>query len=218
MTGNQHASTDLIAFVDESKKPARDPLTGKALPQSWYAMAAVIVLAGDAEALRTRLVEISHDFRPRLHYKELSSSARRDALSRIGQIADWDAIVVESERPVPIRKETTVRNGVLGRLLPSLASESDTRFATLESRARQLTGLDTPDHEDRLLVAELIDHARLPANFRITHAHKDEPLLWAADLIVGARTDALAGIDWRPWLHTAGRVAARSVPLRWLRP
>ena len=214
MTGNHEASTELIAFVDESKKPARDPLTGKALPRSWYAMAAVIVLAGDADDLRARLVEISHDCGKPLHYKDLSKPIRREALSKVVELTDWDAEVVEIERPVQIRHEPTVRRAVLAMLMRLVVGKHGVTSIVIESRSRRAT-TDTLDFDDRWLASELTRFGQLPDGVTITHRRKTEPLLWLPDLIVGARTDAVSRSDWRPWLEVIGRVSTHRTQPRW---
>lgn len=208
------ASTELIAFVDESKKPARDPLTGKALPQSWYAMAAVIVLAGQANDLRARLVEMGGAHRSGLHYSQMTNAARRTALRRINEFTDWDAQVVEIERPIQIRHETTVRRAVLAALLRLVVDKHGATSVVIESRSRRAT-TDTLDLEDRTLLTELIRLRKAPQTLALAHARKDAPLLWLPDLIVGARTDAASGLDWRPWTEVSGRVDVEQVQPRW---
>jgi hypothetical protein len=44
--------------------------------------------------------------------------------------------------------------------------------------------------------------------FGIAHAGKEEPLLWLADVLAGARTDFLCGVDREMWSLMAHRVSA----------
>ena len=207
------AGTELVAYIDESKKPARD-LAGTVLPQSWSAMAAVVVLAGQADELRAHLAEISRDLGKPLHYKDLSRPARRNALSRIAQLPDWDAVVVEIERPVQIRQETTVRRAALATLYRIVATEHGVTSVVIESRSR-LGTTSTLDFDDTWLAAELTRHNQLPDGTTVTHSRKAEQMLWLPDLIVGARTDALGHSDWRSWSEVSGRTQLKRVQPRW---
>ncbi len=58
-------TTELIAYVDESRKPMRDPATGRVSGAGeYYVLAAAVVLDGDCDDLRTSLNRIAVEILP----------------------------------------------------------------------------------------------------------------------------------------------------------
>ena len=188
---------DILAFVDESRKPMRDPATGNvATTGDHYVVAAAIVLSGDAagmrDELRGLLEEVGHD----LHYSQLSAKRRAVALNGIAGIAGWDALVYETAAPVPGRRpERRTRARILTAALPDLTGAHGVRVVTLETRAAPKKGFHTLDQHDHATWRSLVDRGLVPTGRAIAHGDKAEPLLWVADLLAGARSDHLCGAD-----------------------
>ena len=63
---------ELLAFLDESNKPVRDPATGKvANTGNRYVVAAAVVLRGEAEPIRNELRALRDRIGYDLHYSDL---------------------------------------------------------------------------------------------------------------------------------------------------
>lgn len=58
------------------------------------------------------------------------------------------------------------------------------------------------------MLESLLTENKVGRSFGITHAGKEEPLLWLADVLAGARTDFLCGVDMEMWSLMAHRVSA----------
>lgn len=101
-------TTDLLGFLDESKKPVRDPRTGRVSTSGeFYVVAAAVVLSGDIEAIRAELREAVARLGFPFHYADLRSKSRRvDALDAVLSIEGWGAYVFETARPMSPRNNS----------------------------------------------------------------------------------------------------------------
>lgn len=199
---------DILAFLDESRKPMRDPATGKvAASGDHYVVAAAIVLRGDAATIRSRLRDlldfVGHD----LHYSHMSARRRTAALTGIADITGWDGLIYETATPVPARRaERRTRARILSAALPDLTGEHGVIIVTLETRAAPMKGFHTLDEHDHATWRSLIDRGLVTDGHTIAHGDKTEPLLWVADLLAGARSDHLCGTDRSMYPRIAHRV------------
>ena len=116
-SGVAEMATELTAFLDEPRKPIRNPATGRvADPRSYYyVVAAAVVLDGDAADARRRLGLVRADIGADLHYRNLSKTRRTAALEAIDRIGGWDCT-----RRGP---GTTIRSRFRG-VLPVRSSQS----------------------------------------------------------------------------------------------
>ena len=203
------AHLDILAFLDESKKPMRDPATGKvAASGDHYVVAAAVVLRGDATTIRNELRDllavVSHD----LHYSQLSVRRRVVALTGIAGIAGWDGFIYETATPVPARRtERRTRARILSAALPDLTGTRGAKIITLETGAAPKKGFHTLDQHDNATLRSLIARGLITGGHTITHGDKAEPLLWVADLLAGARSDHLCGVDRGTYPLIAHRVS-----------
>lgn len=212
---------DLIAFIDESKKPARDPRTGKVSGQGdFYVVASAVVLRCDVEMTRQALTSAVDRLGFPLHYSELRSRRRKvAAISAVMAIDDWDALVVETSRALPPRghSEHHVRARILRQAFAELNTQGGVFDITLESRAARGRGLDQLDLKDHQVLQSLIAARQVSGSLRISHATKSEPLLWIADLVAGARSDFLCGRDRETYGLVSERVR-KTTQVVWGRP
>lgn len=204
---------DILAFVDESKKPVRDPATGRVSNVGdHYVVAAAIVLKGDAVGIRADLRDLLEEVGHDLHYSHMSARRRRVALTRIAEISGWDGLVYETTTPVPGRRpEQRTRARILTAAFPDLTEVHGVRVITLETRAAPKKGFHTLDEHDHATWRSLTDRGLLPPGRVITHGDKAEPLLWLADLLAGARSDYLCGADRGMYpliAHRVGHITA----------
>ena len=200
---------DILAFVDESKKPMRDPATGKvAATGDHYVVAVAIVLSGDAADIRAELRDLLEVVGHDLHYSHMSARRRTVALTGIADISGWDGLVYETATPVPGRRpEQRTRARILSAAFPDLTGVHGVRVVTLETRAAPKKGFHTLDQHDHATWRSLIDRGLVPSGGVIVHGDKAEPLLWVADLVAGARTDYLCGTDRGMYPLIAHRVS-----------
>lgn len=200
----------LVAFLDESRKPVRDRVSGRPLEGSeHYLVAAAIMFDGDLTRVRKRILRIERDLGFRLHYTSLRKSGRRQAaLSAIADIPDWDALIVETARPLPIRNnsERHVRAKVLREALRTLTATHGVAHVVLETRSSPVKGFRQLDEQDHQVLQSLRSRHEVPAALSIDHRGKSEPLLAIADLVAGSRTDALCWADRTAFPIIAHRV------------
>lgn len=200
---------DILAFMDESKKPVRDPATGKvSAAGDHYVVAAAIVLKGDMAGIRAQLQDLLEEVGHDLHYSHMSARRRTVALTGIANIWGWDGLVYETATPVPSRRpEQRTRARILTAAFPDLTGVHGVRVVTLETRAAPKKGFYTLDQHDHATWRSLIDRGLVPSGRAITHDDKAEPLLWCADLLAGARSDYLCGTDRGMYPLIAHRVS-----------
>jgi len=201
---------DLVAFLDESRKPVRDRTTGRvAGPLEHYVVAAAVLFEGDLEEVRRRLRAVEAELGYRLHYADPRSRERQlAALTAVDRIAEWDALVFETARPIPIRNssEHHVRAKLLTEAFTRLGVEMDVSRLVLETRASPVRGFHELDAKDHRVLQSLRTQGAVPDRMRMSHRDKSEPLLAVADLLAGARSDALCWSDRQAFSLLAHRV------------
>ena len=95
---------DVVAFLDESRKPMRDPQSGRPVASELhYAVAAALLLRGDLESLRADLVSIAHNVGGSLHYADLGRERRIAALTALGELDGWEGLIYETAAPLSHR-------------------------------------------------------------------------------------------------------------------
>lgn len=97
---------DLVAHLDESRKPVREPATGKVEGErEHYIVAAAVVLRADGEAIRQHIASVERDLGFVLHYRHLRSRARKvAAVEAIVAMPDWDGYLFETSEPTDFRR------------------------------------------------------------------------------------------------------------------
>ena len=214
---------DLIAFLDESRKPVRDGRTGRVSGQGdHYVVVAAVVLAADADDCRSLIRAAATDAeatrKPR--WKLMSPTRRRMAVARLTELDHWDAIAYETAQPIRNRRvsDAKARSLILRRAFADLHWQRGVRRATLETRSKPSEGFVTHDRRDHQVLESLLSEHEVDSSFRITHAGKEEPLLWLADVPTDTRSDFLCGVDRELWSLMAHRVSAVvQVPMPWTR-
>ena len=191
-------TTELVAFLDESHKPIRNPKTGRVGDhgRKHYVVAAAVVIGGDISNIRHQLRQVKAGLGYPLHYRDLSTARRVEALGAIDGIDGWDGYLYETARPLPDAgySEHHVRAKVIGQALTHLSSQGVVE-AVLETRAgtnRRFLPLDDKDHD---VLHRLQQQGTVPESFRISHDDKTETILQIADLLAGARSDWLCDVN-----------------------
>ena len=176
-------ATDLVAFIDESKKPMRDRRTGRvARTGDHYVAAGGVVISGDADRIRLQISALEADLGFPLHYSDMSRERRRSAARALATVDGWEGHLFETARPLPARNysEHFVRAKVIGAALESLSTDGGVIYATLETRNHPGRGLNELDRKDHQVLQKLLSQKRVPQEFRIAHVDKSEKLLEAA--------------------------------------
>ena len=131
-------TTELVAFLDESRKPIRNPATRRVGDhgRKHYVVAAAVVIGGDISNIRSQLRQVEAGLGYPLHYRELSTARRVKALGAIDGIDGWDGYLYETARPLPDAgySEHHVRAKVIEQALTHLSSQGVVE-AVLETRA-----------------------------------------------------------------------------------
>lgn len=201
--------SDLVAFLDESKKPMRDPATGRPSDSGeHYVVAAAVVIKDDAD-IRNALVDAEERLGYRLHYSELRSKERRLAAVReLDRIRDWDGYLFETARALPRRhhSEHHIRAKALSSAFTVLGAEVGVSRIILETRATPQRGFTALDEKDHQVLQKLLTSKSVPADLRISHSDKSEQRLAIADIIAGARSDFLCLADMEIFPLIAHRV------------
>lgn len=200
---------DLHAYLDESKKPVRDPSSGRVSGSGYhYAVGAAVVLRGDAQRVREEVRGVAERLDCNLHFSDLSRRLKQEVMSAVGGIDGWEGIVYETRAPVPNRiPERRSRARLLHAAFPDLVATLDVHVVTLETRAAPHKGFEELDRQDHSTWQSLIAKGVLPQGRVLMHRGKDEPLLWIADLLAGARTDDLCAVDRSAFSVIAHRVS-----------
>lgn len=204
-------TTDLVAFLDESKKPVRNEKTGLVSDVgNHYVVAAAVVLEGDLSNIRAALQQAREKLGYPIHYADLRSRKRRlQTIAAISSINGWDGHVFETGRPLPDRhyNEHHIRAKILTQAFTHLGTEGGVARAVLETRAHPGRGLHLLDKKDHQVLERLLSQKALPGDFRIQHKGKgDEAILQIADVLAGARSDYLCGADREAYPLLAHRV------------
>lgn len=203
-------ATDLIAFLDESKKPVRDRATGRTTAAGdFYVVAAAIVLEGDLNDIRSELTAIETQLGFDLHYRQLRSQRRRiAAIEAINEIGGWDGYMFETAQPLQARhhSEHHIRAKTLTEAFTHLGAAGGVTQVTLETRSYPKRGFYQLDQKDHQVLQKLLTRKQVPEEFRIRHTDKTEPVLKLADLLAGARSDFLCGVNEEVYARIAHRV------------
>ncbi len=148
-------------------------------------MAAVIVDSGDHDDIRATLESLRLGKSPRLHWRDESPPRQLMIAERLSNMPVRGVVAVHLHE-----KETRserARRLCLERLLVEL-DKAGVAVATIESRS------PSQDHLDLLLLMGVRRTRTLSENIRIIwRPSHEEPLLWAADAVVGATTWWLDG-------------------------
>lgn len=202
-------TSDLIAFLDESRKPVRNPATGRVHRpgRSHYVVSAAVVIDGDAPDIRRQLGRVEGGIGYRLHYRNLTPSRRTETLEAIDGIDGWDGYLFETARALPDThyNEHHVRAKVVEEAFTYLSAEGVVE-AVLETRAGSKQDFQALDDNDRRVWRRLKRQGTVPKNFRIRHDDKTEAILQIADLLAGARSDWLCGVNRDPYARVTHRV------------
>jgi hypothetical protein len=201
---------DLVAYLDESRKPVRDPSTGNVAGGfEHYVVAAAVVLGEDADSVRESVRGIERDLGFALHYGELRSRARRLAVvDAIVALPDWDGYVFETARAVDFRRrsEHAIRAAILTEAFPTLEEEVGVGRIVLESRAMPADATGAIDTKDQDVLRHAHKRGRVSDALEIGHAPKKEVILAIADIIAGARGDFICGADRGIYPRLAHRI------------
>jgi len=203
---------DLIAFLDESRKPVRDGRTGRVSGRGdHYVVVAAVVLTADADDCRSRIRAAATNSEASRYWrwKLMSPSRRRRAVAGLTALDHWEAYAYETAQPMQRRRvsDARARSLILKRAFVDLDRQVGVHRATLETRSQPSERFDTHDRRDHQVLESLLSEDGVDPSFRITHAGKEEPLLWLADVLAGARSDFLCGVDREMWSLMAHRVS-----------
>lgn len=175
-------------------------------------MVAAVVLAADADDCRSliRTAVASSEATRYQRWKLMSPTRRRTAVAGLTALDHWEAFAYETAQPIGHRRvsDARARSLILKRAFVDLRWQRGVRRATLETRSQPSEGFVTHDQRDHQVLESLLTENEVDPSFEITHAGKEEPLLWLADVLVGARSDFLCGVDREMWSLMAHRVPA----------
>lgn len=201
--------TEMIAFLDESRKPLRNPATQRVEGHGryHYVVAAAVILNGDTSSTSLQLRQIRDRIGYPLHYQKLRRLRRRvEAVEAIEEIDEWDCYMFETARALPEANFTEhhVRAKTMEAAFSRLSSLGIMR-AVLETRAhpKKSFKLDERDHE---VLNRLKLHGDVPDDFQISHASKTQTLLQLPDLLAGARSDWICNVYLDPYARVSHRV------------
>ena len=173
-------TTGLIALLDESRKPIRNPATRRVADpgRKHYVVAAAVVIGGDIPNIRSQLEQIEAEIGYPLHYQDLSTARRVEALEAIDGIDGWDGYLYETARPLPDTgySEHHVRAKLVAEALTHLSSQGVLE-SVLETRAGTNWRFRPLDDEDHDVVRKLQQQETIPDSFRIRHDDKTEAIL-----------------------------------------
>ena len=208
-------TTELTAFIDESRKPIRDPATGKVSGAGeHYVLPAAVVLDGDCDDLRTSLNRIAVEIGHPLHYRELSRQNRIGAIEAIDSITGWEGYLFETARPLQARNysEHHIRAKLVEDAFVYLNQNRGVARVVLETRSHPAAGFFALDQKDHDVLRRLRRRGEIAGTFEISHAGKAEAILQIADLLAGARSDWLCGVNRDAYGRISHRVhSTRSV-------
>lgn len=213
--------TDIIGFLDESRRPIRladKDGNIKARRQSLYAVAAALVQQDQAQPLREGIQRIAASIPTPLHYADLTNRRRLAVLEHLMALPGWEAVIVETDTPVRIRNDRTVRGAVLSAVFRQLHDRHQITRLMIETRTDPLDPTARLDHDDVLLADILYRRGELQMAPAITHGTKSEPLLALPDLLVGARTACICAVDDAFWSIVAARAHVIQVSPQWADP
>ena len=198
----------LIAFVDESCKPVRDPSTRQAVPDRYrYVLACTVVFEADIDAVRCELSSLEASLGKPLHYRDLARTAREAVLEHAANLDSWEGALFETSRDI-VRQhhsEHHVRAKLLERALQSLSEKFGAAEIVMESRSRRRRGPGQLDQKDHQVLRKMRGRGLIEP-IELRHDDKSEVMLRLPDLLAGARTDHLCGVDRTAFALIANRV------------
>ena len=202
---------ELVAFLDESKKPVRNRRTGKVDRDAhYYVVASAVTFSGDLDDCRAKIAALETDLGYKLHFSGLRSHTRRvNAVDAVVDLLEgWESHLFESS--VPFRATAGAEHRARAQLLEAaftyLGNEAGVNHVVLETRAEPVSGFDQLDTRDHRVLQKLHSRSQVPAGFSISHATKHELALGLADILAGARTDFLCGKDDECYARLSHRV------------
>ncbi|WP_420637742.1 hypothetical protein [Candidatus Poriferisocius sp.] len=187
----------LCGFLDESKKPVRDPRTRRESGAGdFYVVAAAVVLQGHLEETRSELRGLADVLGADLHYNELGRDRRIEAVERIDAIPFWDGYLFETAQPLTSRHnpERRLRDHTMAAAFIALGADEGVEHLVLETRGKPSMGFTQLDQQDHRVLQRLRNKKEVPYTLSISHETKTEPLLWLADVVAGARSDHLCKV------------------------
>ncbi len=200
---------EILAFLDESIKPVRDPNTGKVSGRGdYYVVAGAVIMRGDADETRDALRELSADLDVDVHYNELSRERRIVAIDRVTALDTWDGYLFETAQPLRARhnSEHRLRAKTMAAAFTTLGGDGGVMDLVLETRGQPSLGFTQLDQKDHRVLQSLRSRNLVPQGLSIRHETKQEPLLWLAGVLAGARTDHLCGAHLDMYPRLAHRV------------
>ena len=163
---------------------------------------------GDSSNIRRQLERVESEIGIELHYRDLSTARRTEALEAIDRIDGWYGYMFETARALPAHyNEHHVRAKVIAEALTHLSSEGVVE-AVLETRAGPKKDFQPLDNKDHQVLRKLQRQGAVPDSFRIRHDDKTEAILQIADLLAGARSDDLCGVNRETYYRISHRVRA----------
>jgi hypothetical protein len=159
--------------------------------------------------VRESLRGIERDLGFALHYGELRSRARKvAAVDAIVALADWDAYLFETARPVDFRRRSdhAIRAAILKEAFPILEHDAGVSRIVLESRAMPTDVTHAIDARDFDVLRDVHRSDLVSESLEMGHVSKSETILVIADVIAGARGDFICGVDRGTYPRLAHRV------------
>jgi hypothetical protein len=180
----------LTARIDESSR-----LTGNGLI---YVVGASVVLRGDEARAVDELRRLRLPWQGFLHWQTESAERRRTLLEVVAELG-FTAFVVTAHPVAPRRQERARARG-LKRLAHVLSVEEGIDRVFIESRGR------LPDRRDAVTFGDARRQGTVAPSLRFEHVGKrDDPLMWAADIITSAQAYDLTTAE-RPYWRTLQKV------------
>lgn len=201
------SDSELVAFLDESKKPVRDRGSRRVGTGDFYVVVSAVVFRGDCDLLRASIRDLELAIGARLHYSDLTQDRRLEAVESLAAIPNWEAFIFENSVAKPASyNEAGLRRLALKAALRKLHGEIGVCDLTLETRSRATGEFRRLDDDDHRTLTRLRSRGEISADVRIRHTDKSEPLLVIPDFVAGARTDQLANKSFAEFPMLAHRV------------
>ena len=161
----------MIGYIDESVRGTASGLM--------YVVASAILIEGNDDEARDKLRKLRLPDQQYLHWREESAARRNKLLAEVLQLGVL--VYAVAAHPVAARRQEKARARTLLHLLYLLGRREGVRDVVIESRHPLL------NRRDATVISQARQHGTLPAAMRYQHMRKsEEPLLWAADIVVSA--------------------------------